>query len=121
MTDWMGPKPTGLLSYQSDGYVSVHIVHDPPARWSYAEPGEASVEEPATAFDRYYAYVGRYEVAAPHGIVKHFVQSSLQPNETGKTFERHFTLAGDRLSLTATPFTFKGEQRYNKLEWQRVK
>ncbi len=121
VTDWMGPKPSGLLSYQSDGYMSVHIVHDPPARWSYSSPEQASVDERAAAFDRYYAYFGRYEVDATRGIVKHFVQGSLQPNEVGLTYQRRFTLDGDRLSLTATPFTFKGEQRFNKLVWQRVK
>ncbi len=121
VTDWMGPKPSGLLSYQSDGYMSVHIVHDPPARWSYASPEQASVDERATAFDRYYAYFGRYEIDAARGIVKHFVQGSLQPNEVGVTYERRFALDGDRLLLTATPFTFKGEQRFNRLVWQRVK
>ena len=110
----MGPKPNGLLSYQSDGYMSVEIVHDPPARWSYPAAEQASVEERATAFDRYYAYFGRYEVDAPRGIVRHFVQGSLQPNEDCATYERRFTLIGNRLSLTATPFTFKGEQRCNK-------
>lgn len=120
MTDWAGPKPTGLLTYQPNGYMSVQIRRDPPARWSYKSVDETSVEERANAFDRYYGYFGRFDVDAAKGVVHHYVESSLQPQEVGVTYERRFKLEGDRLLLTATPFTFKGEQRYNKLVWERV-
>lgn len=82
---------------------------------------QPSQEERATAYRRYYAYFGRYEVDSEKGLVRHFVESSLQPQETGVTYERRFTLDGDELVLTATPFTFKGELRYNRLVWHRVK
>lgn len=51
----------------------------------------------------------------------HFVEGSLQPNEVGLTYERQFKFEGDRLRLIATPFTFNGERRFNRLVWQRVK
>ena len=120
VTDWMGRKPSGLLMYQSNGYMSVQIRHDPPARWSHPLEDDASVEERATAYRRYYAYFGRYEVDLEQGVVRHRVESSLQPQEAGVVYERRFKLTGDQLLLTATPFTFKGEQRFNKLVWERV-
>jgi hypothetical protein len=121
VTDWAGPKPTGILMYAADGYMSVHIVRDPPARWSYAEPERAPLAERAQAFDRYYGYFGRFAVDPGRGVVTHFVEGSLQPNEVGLTYERQFRIEGDRLLLTATPFTFNGERRFNRLVWQRVK
>jgi len=121
VTDWAGPNPTGIIMYAADGYMSVHIVRDPPARWAYQSPDEASVTERAHAFDRYYGYFGRYSVDAGRGVVTHYVESSLEPNEVGVTYERRFRLEGDRLLLTATPFTFQGEQRFNRLVWQRVR
>ena len=45
LTDWAGPKPTGLLMYPADGYMSVHIVRDLRARCSYSEPEQATVAE----------------------------------------------------------------------------
>lgn len=121
VTDWAGPKPTGIIMYAADGYMSVHIVKDPPARWAYQSPDDADVTARAHAFDRYYGYFGRYSVDVGQGVVTHYVEGSLEPNEVGVTYERRFRLEGDRLILTATPYTFKGEQRFNRLVWQRVK
>ena len=121
LTDWAGPKPTGILMYAADGYMSDHIVKDPPARWAYQEPEEADVTERAHAFDQYYGYFGRYAVDFERSVVTHFVEGSLQPNEVGITYERRFRIEGDRLILTSEVFAFKGEQRFNRLVWQRVK
>lgn len=121
VTDWMGPKPRGLLMYQSDGYMSVHVAHDPPGRWS-SSAEQATVEERAMNFDRYYAYFGRYDIDEARGIVRHLIQGSLLPQEVGVTYERRFTLDGDRLSLvTAEPDIVNGERRFNRLVWKRAK
>jgi len=120
VTDWAGPNPTGILMYAADGYMSDHIVKDPPVRWAYKEPEEASVTERARAFDQYYGYFGRYSVDAGRGVVTHFVEGSLQPNEVGVTYERNFRLEGRLLTLTSEVFNFNGEQRFNRLVWQRV-
>ena len=72
-------------------------------------------------FDRYYAYYGRYQVDAARGIVRHFIQGSLLPQEVGVTYERRFTLDGDRLSLmTAEPSIVNGEKRFNRLVFKRA-
>ena len=120
-TDWSGPKPSGLLMYQPNGYMSVQIRRDPPASWSYKSSADASVDERAKAFDRYYGYYGKYDVDEGKGIVRHYVESSLLPHEVGVTYERRFRLDGDRLYLASTPLPFKGEERYNKLIWERMK
>jgi hypothetical protein len=64
---------------------------------------------------------GRFAVDFARGVITHFVEGSLQPNEVGRRYERQLRLEGDRLLLTGTPFTFDGEQRFNRLVWQRVK
>jgi hypothetical protein len=121
VTDWAGPKPSGLLMYQPNGYMSAQIRLDPPASWSHKSVDDATVEERANAFDRYYGYFGRYDVDESKGVVHHYVESSLEPPEVGVTYERHLRIEGDTLFLTTEPFAFKGEQRYNKLVWERVK
>jgi Lipocalin-like domain len=121
VTDWAGSKPTGILIYAADGYMSVQVARDPPARWSYSAPEQAPAAERARAFDRYDGYFGRFAVDFARGVVTHFVEGSLQPNEVGLTYERQLRFEGDRLLLTGTPFTFDGEQRFNRLVWQRVK
>lgn len=121
VTDWAGPRPSGLLMYQPNGYMSAQIRLDPPASWSHESVDDATVEERAYAFDRYYGYFGKYDVDESKGVVHHYVESSLQPPEIGITYERHFRIEGDKLFLTTEAFTFKGEQRYNKLVWERAK
>ena len=121
VTDWAGQRPSGLLMYQPNGYMSVQIRRDPPASWPHKSVDDGTVEERASAFDRYYAYFGGYDVDEAKGVVHHYVEGSLEPQEVGVTYERGFKLDGDKLLLTATPFTFKGEQRYNKLLWERLK
>lgn len=127
VTDWMGLKPTGTLIYDRAGHMSVQIMHDPPASWKVTgetaaqDVEEASEEEKVAAFDGYYAYYGRYEVSEKDLVVRHHIESSLWPPEVGTTYERHFEFSGDRLTLTTTSSKIKGEQRYNRLVFERVK
>jgi hypothetical protein len=127
VTGWMGPNPSGVLIYDRSGYMSAQIMHDPRTTWkvmgkSVAQDFEdASAADKAAAFDGYYAYYGRYEVSEKDHVVRHHVESSLWPPEVGITYERHFQLNGDRLTLTTAPQESKGEQRYNRLVFERIK
>jgi hypothetical protein len=126
-TNWMGPKPTGLIIYDKAGYMAAQIMHDPRVTWKFTgntppqDAEDASAADKAAAFDGYYAYYGRYEVSEKDHIVRHHIESSLWPPEVGITYERHFELDHDRLTLTTTPRKSKGEQRYNRLVFERVK
>ena len=73
------------------------------------------------AIDGYYAYYGTYEVNMATKTVVHQIAASLRPNEVGIRYERHFEISGERLTLTTPPSTRAGEQRFNRLVWERIK
>ena len=127
VTEWMGPNPSGILIYDRTGHVSVQLMHDPRTIWHaslaadpHAEADAASIEQKAAAFSGYYAYYGRYEVDEQQRVVKHHVEGSLWPSEVGFTYQRHFEIAGNRITLTTAPYKAKGEQRYNRLIFERI-
>ena len=119
--EWMGRKPTGLITYDSTGNMSVQIVHDPRPTFAFNDSEKATTEEKSAGFDGYYAYFGTYELDEGRGVVIHHVQNSLRPEEVGIDYKRFFKLSGDQLILTTTPFQDAGEQRTNRLAWERVK
>ena len=67
------------------------------------------------------AYFGTYEVDEKEGVVRHYVQPSLWPEEVGRLYTRSIELSDDRLRLTTPPFLSAGEQRANRLTFERVK
>ena len=94
--EW-GPNPTGYLSYDASGFVSVQFMRDPRA----AKPSrELTPDERREAFESYYAYYGRFEVDDKEGFVTHHIQGSLRPYEVGTDLKRFFKLSGDRLDLS---------------------
>jgi len=109
---WMGNNPTGVIIYDSTGYMSVQIMRDPRPTFKFFDHGSGSLEEIKNAFDGYYAYFGTYEVNEKEGFVLHHVKGSLWPEEVGVTYQRMFKISGNRLMLT-TP-----ESR--RLTWERI-
>ncbi len=105
-TGWLGAKPTGLIVYDSSGYMSVQIMKD---------PQEASVQ------NDYYAYFGTYEIDEKTETVIHHVEGSLHPDEVGVSYIQAFTLLEDRLILTTAKHPVEGEERRNRLVLTRVK
>jgi hypothetical protein len=64
------------------------------------------------------AYAGRYSF---HGDrVIHHVELSLFPNWVGSDQERWVELAGDRLTLSASPLLLAGKLQVPRLVWERV-
>jgi hypothetical protein len=53
-TDWMGPRPAGLIVYDRSGYMSAQLGRDPRAIWTSPNVEKATTEERAKAFDAYY-------------------------------------------------------------------
>lgn len=95
-----GANPTGVIMYDGEGSMGVHIVRD---------TGDAS---PAPA-NRYYAYFGHYVVDAERGIVTHRLQNHTNPQQRNSDFVRGFELDGDYLTLTVEP------QRRSRLVWRK--
>ena len=77
-----------------------------------------SAEEQARAVQGFVAYAGRYSF---HGDrVIHHVELSLFPNWVGTDQERWVELAGDRLTLSASPLLLAGKQQVPRLLWERA-
>jgi hypothetical protein len=115
--EW-GINPTGYLSYDTSGFVSVQFMRDPRA----AKPSrQLTSDERREAFDSYYAYYGRFEVDEKEGSVTHHIQGSMRPYEVGTDLKRFFKLSGDRLDLRSAPQQLEtGERRVYRLTWERV-
>ena len=64
------------------------------------------------------AYAGRYSFH--HDGVIHPVELSLFPNWVGSDQERLVELAGDRLTLSASPLLLAGKRQVPRLVWERV-
>jgi hypothetical protein len=115
--DW-GANPTGYLSYDSSGFVSVQFSRDPRAA---RQSRELTPDERREAFESYYAYYGKFEVDDKKGSVTHHIQDSLRPYEVGTDLIRFFKLSGDRLDLSTPPQQLEaGEPRVYRLIWERV-
>ena len=116
--EW-GPKPTGYLSYDASGFVSVQFMRDPRAATTSRD---LTPDERREAFESYYAYYGRFEVDDREGSVTHHIQGSLRPYESGTDLKRFFTLSGDRLDLSTPPQQLEtGEPRVYRVSWERVR
>jgi len=114
----MGTDAMGYLLYGADGRFSVTISRKGRARFAASDLLGGTAEEKARALEGFVAYAGRYTF---HGDrVIHHVELSLFPNWVGSDQERWVELAGDRLTLSASPLLLAGTQQVPRLVWERV-
>ena len=118
-----GKHPQGLIMYDRSGWMSVQISSDPrpsvPTSDSWEEFLAAPTSEKVVAVDGYYAYCGTWTLDPSKSTVTHHIKQSLHPGERGEDGVRHYSLVGDRLTLTAKTHEM-GEDHERKLIWQRV-
>lgn len=118
-----GKHPEGLLIYDRNGWMSVQIVSDPKPTVPHEDSRESFIAAPASekviAINGYYAYYGTWTVDASKSTITHHIQQSLYPGERGESGERHFSLEGDRLTLTAKTHEM-GEDHQRRLVWERA-
>ncbi len=81
------PGPKGMLHYNSDGYVSAHLMTSDRQEPETVPPNQA-----------YYGYTGRFEVK--DGSVFHHVEIARDPNIIGKTLTRKAKLIDGKLLIT---------------------
>jgi hypothetical protein len=114
----MGANARGYLLYTADGRFSVTIsrVGRPP--FAAGDLLGGTTEENARAVEGFVAYAGRYSFH--HDRVIHHVELSLFPNWVGSDQERWVELAGDRLTLSASPLLLAGKRQVPRLVWERV-
>jgi hypothetical protein len=118
-----GEHPQGLIVYDRSGWMAVQIVSDPPpavpAGASREEFRNAPAADKAVAADGYYAYFGPYTVDERASTVTHHLREALYPGERGVDFTRHYTIAGDVLTLVAKVHEM-GEDHERRLVWRRL-
>jgi len=130
----MGPRPTGLIIYQPNGYMALQAINDP--RPMFAESGlTATREELRNAYFGYFAYWGTYTINEADSTVGYNIQSGLRPEDVGIT--RKSTVRFDGTKLVWTPPAYKanlaffhdlrgdtqlreGEELVNRLTWERI-
>ncbi len=97
---------TGIIVYDTSGWMSVHIVAphrqpwDVPASRLSSAAAAQDVRLKAAAFDTYYAYFGTWDLDEATSVVVHHVKSSLIPGETGLNYSQKVTLESGRLIFT---------------------
>jgi hypothetical protein len=118
VTHPMGTDPIGYVFYTANGRFSVTMSRRDRAGFAAGDVLGGTTEEKARAVEGFVAYAGRYSF---HGDrVIHHVELSLFPNWVGSDQERWVELAGDRLTVSASPLLLAGKQQVPRLVWERV-
>jgi hypothetical protein len=98
-----GESPAGVILYQADGRMSVHVSTSRQARFASEDFLQARIEEAVEAWRTYFGYWGSFEVDAKKGVVVHRVEGSSFANWIGTEQVRHFRFDGaDRLILSTS-------------------
>jgi hypothetical protein len=93
-----GEHPIGQFVFTADGYVSVHIMRNPPA----IDETTADPDPDACVPGWYCAYFGTYTVDMRHGTWTTHVAGSNIPGFWHTDQSRSFTLDGNRLIIAET-------------------
>jgi hypothetical protein len=118
VTHPMGADALGYVLYTDDGRFSVTISRAGRAEFAVGDLLGGATEEKAQAMESFVAYAGRYSFVGDRVI--HHVELSLFPNWVGSDQERWVELAGDRLTLSASPLLLGGKRQVPRLVWERV-
>ena len=110
----------GVLTYCASGAMSVQIASARSAARSPPAFADMPVAGQLGYLHSYYAYFGRFEVDAASSEVRHFVDTSLDPTETGVTYVQKLALERGRLTLTTQPWRVGGQWRHSRLRWARA-
>jgi Lipocalin-like domain len=101
----LGDDPIGQLTYDASGTVSAQLMRRSQPHFCNDDWQLASAEEKASAWSGYFGYFGTFTVDEMAGTIVHRIDGSWFPNLVGTEQVRHFSLAGNRLTLNAeTPW-----------------
>ena len=116
---FMGEKPTGFLTYTSDGRMSVIITAQGRKSYSVNDPIAAPAEERAEACATMIAYAGSFTFTG--NKVTHHVEAASVPNREGTDLVRTVKLEGNRLILRTPPGLTGGAQVTTEVVWERIR
>jgi hypothetical protein len=107
-----GPRPTGLLYYDANGFMAVQIMFDVP-RPKYA--GKIPTpDEAKAALTGYTAYFGTYAIDEAARTITHRRAGNVNPGGLGDFVRRYEFISNDRVALSPLENT-------NVLTWERIK
>jgi len=109
-----GNQPDGILMYDANGNMSVHLVRTEEPRVKHTDLAAFD-----TAMEQYHGYFGTYEVDEGEQIVYHNIIGSAFPPYRGTQQIRHFELDGNRLTLFAHATT-AGDDTKRLIVWERL-
>jgi hypothetical protein len=117
---------TGIIIYDSSGWMSVHIVAPHRRGWEVPASRLSSiamaqdVRLKAAAFDTYYTYFGTWDFDEATSVVTHHVKSSVIPAESGLNYAQKATLESGRLIFTVRSGS-KGQETVRRKIWERLR
>lgn len=93
-----GEKPIGIFIYSPSGYVSVHILHNPPpAKFDDLNLPESQQDQLETA--SYTGYFGTFKVDTKRAVVTHLVEGGTVLSYIGTAQERPYRFEDNRLII----------------------
>ena len=118
--------PRGVLIYDAYGHVAAQLsrpgrtvdILGEECRKAMEVKGTSDTAQTILGYD---AYFGTYTVDENQGIVTHHLESALFPGDIGKSIIRHFTIAGDVLTIKFTTTLGDGTSVTRTLVWSRLK
>lgn len=96
----LGRSPLGLLIYDGAGHVAAQLMARDRRPDACRERPVSAASMNSTFICHYDAYFGRYEVDTASASVTHVLEGALAPPDVGKRLKRHYTVAGDTLTLS---------------------
>lgn len=118
--------PLGILIYDQSGHVAAQLSRRDRTVAMIGEECQAAATtkgtpDTAQTILGYDAYFGTYRINEKESIVTHHLEAALFPGDIGKDIDRHFTVSGDRLTITFNTTTREGVKVTRTLGWDRMK
>ncbi|HVR50062.1 MAG TPA: lipocalin-like domain-containing protein [Pseudorhodoferax sp.] len=119
-----GERPSGLIVYGTDGFMSACIARAARAPLSSESVRSAPQAERLAAFESYFHYAGPYRLQSVDGRLQvvHRVTHALNPNFVGTEQVRNVDFDGQGVLTLSASDTLPGSQvaRHHRLRWQRA-
>ncbi|KXH80324.1 MULTISPECIES: lipocalin-like domain-containing protein [Bacillus] len=111
-----GKKPSGMLIYNKDGYMSVIITGEKQLNEVTLNLKNTSTEEQALAI-QHISYCGLFEVQKK--LIIHSVFTSIFPQWKGIQLKRYYHFKKNKLTLTTEPLNITEMDERVVLIWER--
>ncbi len=115
-----GESPTGVVHYDSNGYMSVQLMRGDRTRFDKDDLKLGTAGEVRAAFEGIITYFGTYSVDETASRVTHHLEGCSFPNWEGTELARSYTIEGDLLTLTTDPMHVAGIDVTGVLTWRKV-